>query len=194
MALGGTDYMLVQQGVTLKKTTLSDMVTYMQDQLGTVEYTAADITARDATSLTNTLSVGDRVFVTNASGDSTVSSGWAIYRWDGSSYTKIAEQEGLDVGTTTNLGYTSSATQGTVTSSTGSDATLPAATASIAGLLLPAGFTKLGHISVTQAVDLDALETASHAAVTISTTGDADSLLTLSGQSLGFNISTLQDA
>ena len=49
MALGGTDYMLVQQGVTLKKTTLSDMVTYMQDQLGTVEYTAADITARDAT-------------------------------------------------------------------------------------------------------------------------------------------------
>ena len=155
MALGGSNYMLVQQGTDLRKTTLSDMVTYMQDQLGTVEYTAADITARDATSLTNTLSVGDRVFVTDASGDATVSSGWGIYRWNGSSYTKIAEQETLDVSVTTNLGYTSSATNGTVTSSTGADATLPAATASIAGLLLPADFTKLGYISVTSAVDLN---------------------------------------
>lgn len=42
--------------------------------------------------------------------------------------------------------------------------------------------TKLGHISVTQAVDLDALETASHAAVTVADSAEID--LTLTGQQI----------
>jgi hypothetical protein len=68
----------------------------------------------------------------------------------------------VDVGATsgvTNLTYTSSATNGIVVSDTGSDATIPAATTSIAGLMVPAQFDKLSFITITQTVDLDALET-----------------------------------
>lgn len=67
----------------------------------------------------------------------------------------------VNVGATagvTNLTYTSSATDGIVVSDTGSDATIPAASGTIAGLMIPAQFTKLSNITVTQAVDLDALE------------------------------------
>lgn len=46
--------------------------------------------------------------------------------------------------------------------------------------------TKLGHMSVTQAVDLDAIETASHAAVTV--TDSAEINFTLTGQDLTANI------
>lgn len=42
--------------------------------------------------------------------------------------------------------------------------------------------TKLGHISITQAVDLDALETASHAAVTVADSAEID--FTLTGQQI----------
>lgn len=46
--------------------------------------------------------------------------------------------------------------------------------------------TKLGHISITQAVDLDALETASHAAVTVADSSEID--LTLTGQQISASI------
>lgn len=46
----------------------------------------------------------------------------------------------------TNLAYTASATQGTVTSDTGTDATLPAADGTNAGLMLPAQVTKLAGL------------------------------------------------
>lgn len=46
--------------------------------------------------------------------------------------------------------------------------------------------TKLGHISITQAVDLDALETASHAAVTVSDSAEID--LTLTGQQISASL------
>jgi hypothetical protein len=49
----------------------------------------------------------------------------------------------------TNLSYTPSATNGIVTSDTGTDATIPAATTSNAGLLLPAEKTKLNNTSGT---------------------------------------------
>jgi len=117
------------------------------------------------------------------------------------------DQIGGPGGGATNLGYTASPTGGTVTSDTGTDATIPLADATNAGLMTPAekakvaatsgtntgdqdlsGYspaghnhtgtyqplatvltnttasftaaqeTKLGHISVTQAVDLDAIE------------------------------------
>lgn len=66
---------------------------------------------------------------------------------------------GAGGGGATNLSYTAAPAQGTVTSDTGTDATLPLANGTNAGLMAPAQFTKLGHISVTQAVDLDAMET-----------------------------------
>lgn len=65
----------------------------------------------------------------------------------------------------TNLSYTSSATQGTVVSDTGTDAVIPAGSTINASLMLPADKTKLDFITVTQAVDLDALESAVGAAI-----------------------------
>jgi hypothetical protein len=80
-----------------------------------------------------------------------------------------------------------------VVSSNGADATLPAATAAIAGLMVPAQFNKLGFLTVTAATDLDALRTASHAAVTLSGSASTNPL-TLSGQQLGFSIANLTTA
>lgn len=59
---------------------------------------------------------------------------------------------------TTNLGITKSSTTNIITSSTGTDATITAADVTNAGLMIPAQFTKLSYITVTQAVDLDAME------------------------------------
>lgn len=55
----------------------------------------------------------------------------------------------------TNLGYTASPTDGTVTSDTGNDATVPLADGTNAGLLAPADFTKLGNQSGTNTGDQD---------------------------------------
>ena len=49
--------------------------------------------------------------------------------------------------TATNLAYTASPTQGTITSDTGTDATIPAADGTNAGLFLPAEKTKLAGIA-----------------------------------------------
>ena len=54
---------------------------------------------------------------------------------------------GAQVNVATNLGYTAAATTGTVTSSTGTSATIPAATQSLAGLLTGADKTKLDGIA-----------------------------------------------
>lgn len=53
-----------------------------------------DITARDA--ITDKF-VGMRVHVIDATGDPTVSSGWAEYLWTGSAWTKTAERDSIDV-------------------------------------------------------------------------------------------------
>ena len=57
-----------------------------------------------------------------------------------------------------NLGYTASPTNGVVTSSTGTDATLTLATLVNAGLLSPANFEKLSYLAITQNVDADQME------------------------------------
>ena len=54
---------------------------------------------------------------------------------------------GAQVNVATNLGYTTAASTGTVTSSTGTNATVPAATISLAGLLTGADKTKLDGIA-----------------------------------------------
>lgn len=191
MALQGSDYFLIERGSTVYNILGSDILAYVQANVGTSEYDVADITARNA--LAN-LSTGDRVFVADASADATVSTGWAIYVWRGSAFTKVAEEEGLEVvAGGADLGYTAAPTQGTVTSSSGTNAILPLANGTNAGLLAPADFTKLGNITVTGSVNLDSLNTASHAAATLAGTTN-NNPLTLSGQTLGFSISQLTAA
>lgn len=193
MAVQGSDLFLISRAGTHYKTLASDILAYVQANVGTSEYEVATITARNA--LTG-MSVGDRVLVTDATGDATVGSGWAIYVWRGANtWTKVAEQEGLDVvaGGNTNLSYTAGATNGIVVSSSGDDATIPLGTASNAGLLAPAQFTKLGHLAVTAATDLDAIRVASHAAATVSGTATTNPV-TITGQAIGFSIANLATA
>jgi hypothetical protein len=70
-----------------------------------------------------------------------------------------------------------------ILSSSGMATTLPFATNLLAGLQIAADKAKSDFVTVTQAVDLDALETASHAAVT--KTGQ--NYITLSGQAITVN-------
>lgn len=126
---------------TTDKTTLVAAINEIktaQDALGTVEHTAADITARDA--LTG-LIVGDRVFVTDASADATVDAGWAVYRVQTTAPTflKMAEQESLDVAIVANLSAgTVDGTTYEVAIDTGTNITLPGANATEAGLMIAA--------------------------------------------------------
>lgn len=191
MSLQGSDFFVIERGSTVYSVLASDILTYVQGNIGTSEYDVADITARNALS---GLSVGDRVFVLDASGDATVDSGWAIYVWRNAAFTKVAEEEGLDVVIGgANLGYIAAPTQGTVTSSTGDNAVITAADVTNAGLMTPAQFSKLGNITVTGAVNLDTLAGASHAAVDLAGTVN-NNPLTISGQTLGFSISQLTAA
>jgi hypothetical protein len=173
MALAGTDQFIIERSSVVYSVLGSDILAYIQANIGSSEYDVADITARNA--LTG-LSTGDRVFVLDASADATVNAGWAIYVWRGSAFTKVAEAEGLDVVVGgANLSYTASPTQGTVVSSTGTDATLPAADGTNAGLMLPAQFTAL------------------HAAVTRGGTTNNNPIV-VTGQVLTFSISNLTAA
>ena len=177
-----TDALTANQGRILKN---------LIDGLGDI-IPVADITARNA--LTG-LDPGDLIHVIN-DGDSK----WARYQvtsttdgtWSGSTTVKTGDQDWTGI-SATNLGYTASPTDGTVTNTGGTSATLPLATGTNAGLLAPAAFTKLGFIAITQAVDLDALETASHAAATLAGLA-ATNPLTLSGQQLGYDIGQLTAA
>lgn len=194
MAFQGSDSIMLSRAGTLYKANGSDILAYVSQNLGTSNYRVANIAARNA--LDATMSLGDKVMVDDATADATVSSGWAMYQWLASnSWRKIAEQESLDISVAgqTNLTYSASPTNGVVISDTGADATLPLADATNAGLLAPAGFSKLGFISVTGATDLDAIRAASHAAVTLSGTASTNPI-TLTGQQLGFSIANLTAA
>ena len=105
---------------------------------------------------------------------------------NGISASRVGDIVTVDVGATsgvTNLTYTTSSTTGTVVSDTGSNAVILAATTSIAGLMIPAQFDKLSFITVTQAVDLDTIESntaTNNAKVTNAThTGDVTGATTL---------------
>jgi hypothetical protein len=191
MALQGSDYFIIERAGAVYHILGSDLLSFVQDNIGSSEYDVLDIAGRNA--LTG-LTVGDRVFVVDASADATVDAGWAIYVWRGVGFTKVAEQEGLDVVIGgTDLSYTASATQGVVVSSSGSDAVVPAANDTNAGLMVPGQVNKLALVTVTGAVNLDTLSGASHAAVTLAGTTNTNPL-TRSGQSLGFSISQLTAA
>ena len=140
MALQTTDLFIVERaGVQYQMTAnqIADFVGAIRD------YTAVDISGRDAGTLTppGTPNVGDRIFVTDASADASVDSGWAVYRLQSTSpdvYEKIQEQEGLDINVSgaANLGYTPSAASGTVTNDSGTDAVIPLADGTNAGLAM----------------------------------------------------------
>ena len=211
MPLVSTDFFPISRAGTNYKVSGSDILAYMNANLGTSQYDAATITARNA--LTG-LTAGDRVFVTNATGDATVSSGWAIYIFMSAGvWTKVAEQESMDViaGSITDLSYTAGAGSGIVVSSDGVDATIPAVDAINAGLSLPAHKAKLDFLTVTAAVSLDALKSksdfltvtaatnldtiriASHAAVTTGGSSLTNPLV-VTGQVLTFDIAGLTSA
>lgn len=194
MAVQGSDSFVISRGGTHYKTLASDILAYIETQIGTSQYRVANIAARNA--LDGSMSAGDRVMVDDATADGTVATGWALYQWlSTGTWRKIAEQESLDltVGGDTNLAYSPGALNGVVTSDTGTDATIPAADGTNAGLMVPAQFNKLGFVTVTGAVNLDTLATASHAAVTLAGSATTNPL-TLSGQQIGFSIANLTSA
>ena len=192
MALQSSDNFVISRAGTLYRLSGSDVLAFIAANVGTSEFEVADLTARNALS---NCSIGDRIFVTDASADANVTSGWAIYIYRSPGvFTRIAEEEGLDVvAGAANLGYTAGASQGIVTSSSGTDATLPAADGTNAGLMLPAQFTKLGYLTATGAINLDNLASASHAAVTVGGTA-ATNPIEVTGQVLSFNIAALTSA
>lgn len=147
MGLLTTDLFIVERGGVQYKMTAQEIA----DFVGAVrDYTVSNITARNA--LTDPV-VGDRVFVTDATGDATVDSGWAVYRVQSTGpivYEKIQEQESMDlvITATTNLAYVTGAASGTVTSDNGTDAVIPLADGTNAGLMSPTAFSKI-HDPVT---------------------------------------------
>lgn len=140
MGLINSDLFMVERSGVQYKMTAEEIANFV----GAVrDFTAATIAARD---LITGLTVGDRVFVTDASSDSTVSASWAVYRVQSVGpivFEKIQEQESMDlvISATTDLAYTAGAASGVVTSSTGTDATIPLADGTNAGLMPPAMFT-----------------------------------------------------
>lgn len=164
MALIDTDLLILERGGVLYKMTAGQIKTFVRSN-----YIAANIAARDAL----VLDVGDEVYVIDASGDPTVTSGGAKYIWDGTAFLKIAEDESFDVTIApTDLGYTPSPTNGLLTSSTGADATIPVVNSTNAGLATPAMFTN-SHVAATSALT------------------SSTNPITVTGQAIGFSISQL---
>jgi hypothetical protein len=145
MALLNTDLFLVERaGVQYKMTS---------DQLSSFVGAVKDITATTYANMLAgifvggaTAKVGDRVFISDATGDITVSSGWAIYRLSSVSpvvVDKIQEQESMDliITSSTNLGTIVSGSSVTITSDNGTDAIIPLVSSTLAGLASPSMFS-----------------------------------------------------
>jgi hypothetical protein len=193
MSFQGSDIFAISRAGTNYKCTGSEVLAFVQANVGTGEYRVADIAARNA--LNGQMTLGDRVVVDDATGDATVGVGWAIYVWlSSNTWRKTNEQEGLDVVIGgTNLGYTAGAGSGIITSDSGNDANLPAVTNIEAGLSLPAHKIKLDFVSVSAATDLDAMRAASHAAVSTAGTANNNPIV-VAGQALSFNVANLTAA
>ena len=140
MALTTTDLFIVQRGGTQYKMTPSDLITFLNTNQDLTALTYADLQSETFVG-GETARVGDNVYVVDASGDSTVGSGWAIYRVTDIStfaFIKINEGEGLDIVINpTNLAYTANPAQGTITNTNGDDVTIPLADGTNAGLASP---------------------------------------------------------
>ena len=100
-----------------------------------------------------------------------------VLKWDGTTWAPAADNTGGAGSTDLSIANRTSTTLDVVSSS-GIDATVPSATATMAGLMTAADQVKVGFITITQSVDLDALEAASHAAVTVTDNARIDLILT----------------
>lgn len=188
MAFLGTDNLAIDRSGTLYRVTGADVLAYVQSSIGTTEHTVANIAARNALA---GVSLGDQVYVTDATADATVTAGWAIYRWNGAGWTKVLEQEGIDaVSAQANLAYVAGPVSGSITNSNGTGFAIPSVDGTNAGLALPAHKTKLDFMTVTASTNLDNIRNASHAAVTLAGSASTNPI-TLSGQQLGFSIAGL---
>jgi hypothetical protein len=89
----------------------------------------------------------------------------------------------------TNLGYTASPTNGIITNSNGTPSTIPLVDSINAGLQSAADKTKSDFITVTQAVDLDAIESNTNNLVTLSgVAASSTNLGTFTGTTIGDNL------
>lgn len=104
-----------------------------------------------------------------------------VLKWDGTAWIPSADNTGGAGSTDLSISNITSTTLDVVSSS-GIDATVPAATSTLAGVMPAADKVKSDFTTVTQAVDLDAIEAASHAAVTVTDNARID--LTLTGQNI----------
>ena len=136
MTLQNTDLFIVERGSQQYQMTADQIA----DFLGAVrDFTASNIVGRDALA---DLQIGDRVFVTDATADSTVEAGWAIYRVSTTgpiTFDKIQEQESMDMSVvaSVDLSFAASPTGGTVNNSAGNNAIIPVVNATNAGLATP---------------------------------------------------------
>lgn len=190
MAVTASDFFLAERGGSAYKLTGQDLLDFIRDNFGTTNYKVADIAARNA--LAN-LSLGDIVLVDDASADANVTAGWAMYQYLGvGTWQKVAEEESLDIViTTTNLGTSTTTTTVTITNSDGTDATINVATETDAGVMSAADKALINLLTVTGAVDLDAIAAASHPAASADGTAATNPVTVAAGQIIGFSISGL---
>lgn len=152
MALQNTDLFIVERaGVQYKMASdqIADFIGAVRD-LTAVTYN--DMLA-DSFIGGQTAKVGDKVFIADASDDPSVDTGYAGYRVDSVfpiTVTKIYEQESMDlvINTPSNLGYTPTPNQGTITNDNGTAAVIPIVNVTNAGLATPQMFADT-HIPAT---------------------------------------------
>jgi len=190
MALSLSDYFIAERGGALYRLTGQDLVDLISQNLGTSNHQVDDVAARDAL---GDLSLGDIVLVDDASADPTVDSGWAIYRKLPAGFVKTAEENSLDIViTTTNLSIGSKTSNSiTIANSDGTPVTLTVASNTEAGLISAAQNELLGYITLTGAIDLDAIKNKSHDAVTTSGTSATNPINVNATQVLTLSISQL---
>ena len=121
---------------------------------GAVKTITVDIPDTNLGNIANTTSLA----ITSSTGTSTLlpaatASSWGVMTDE--MFSAIAANTLKETNVTTNLAYTTAASDGTVTSSDGTDATIPAATTSLAGLLTGTDKTKLDSIDASAEVNVD---------------------------------------
>jgi len=165
MTLLNSDLLLVERGGVEYQMNAEQLKAFLQ-----TNFIAADIAGRDALDL----NVGDEIYVVDATADATVDAGGAKYIYDGTAFIKTAEDESFDVSIApVDLAYTPSPTNGLVTSSSGTDATIPAVSATNAGLATPAMLEN------------------SHVAAVASGTAATNPVTVSADQEIGFSIGAL---
>jgi hypothetical protein len=192
-ALSTSDFLVSERGGVPYKLTGQELLDFIRGNFGTTDYRVADITARNALA---DLTMGDIVLVDDASADTSVITGWGMYRnLSGGTWQKIAEEESIDVTITiTNLGVTRTASAVTVTNSDGTDATIPVATNTEAGVMSAVQVALLELLTVTNAVNLDDLASDSHKKAYASGTASTNPItVDATTQAVGFSISQLAD-